>query len=250
MGLQSGQLASELSLADFRQGLQVVSISNPEEWWDFQDLHHPVGNLNISLLQACSCNGLHEEVPLLSMDVEGVGELQLRSSSVELVELFKVFEAIYASQMEETRCEWKQFATTQQFGPAIQMVGRAEKRLVVVAARKLLGEDMSPEAFKAVWLSFKENTIAVQALRQLSRNALACPAYGRPLCSWGGRRSVFVVAGFVMSAVMLSAWKIGGQSLCGRIFGKFFKSGLSVGMGTVSESAQSSEIPEDWCPYY
>mmetsp|Transcript_3757 Transcript_3757/g.7976 ORF Transcript_3757/g.7976 Transcript_3757/m.7976 type:complete len:221 (-) Transcript_3757:200-862(-) len=164
------------TLDDFRRGLELLAAESPEDWWGgFHDIDHPVGNLNASLCDAISALPDALDAPsILMLEVRGFGELRLQTPEIELRELFRAFSAIYAAKGETAELEWANLAITgeAELGPSIRMLGRAEKRLVVSAARTLLHIDAKPpipgepERLERPGVAFAANPVAISAMRQ------------------------------------------------------------------------------------
>lgn len=157
------------SSADFRRGLHILATGNPEEWCDFHDIEHPVGNLNAVLLEAVSAQSPH--LHRQSLDVAWFGTFHLQTLDVELQELFRSFSSICSRLASGAAKEWADFAVTGEFGANIRAIGRAEKRLVVCAARLLL-QHSAPDStshLEAAARAVERNAAATDALRQLLR---------------------------------------------------------------------------------
>ncbi|CAK0809621.1 unnamed protein product [Prorocentrum cordatum] len=150
-------------------GQLVFPTGNPEEWWDFQDIEHPVGNLNAALLEAVSAQCPH--LPRHSLDIVCFGTVHLQTDDVELEELFRNFSSICSRLASRAAQEWADFPVTGDFGVNIRAIGRAEKRLVVCAARLLLQHSGQDDAghLEAAARAVERNAAATKALRQLMR---------------------------------------------------------------------------------
>jgi len=192
------------SSAEFRRGLQILAAGNPEEWWDFQDIEHPVGNLNAALLEAVSAQCPH--LPRHSLDIVCFGTVHLQTDDVELEELFRNFSSICSRLASRAAQEWADFPVTGDFGVNIRAIGRAEKRLVVCAARLLLQHSGQDDAghLEAAARAVERNAAATKALRQLMRPQFrgdGCLAGEGSEGSWSWRASRFTLACAAVSTV-------------------------------------------------
>ncbi|GMI15713.1 hypothetical protein TrLO_g14060 [Triparma laevis f. longispina] len=168
----------EDAITDVIAGLKTIKRLNPEQWWDLVGLPHPVGNLNMCLLQAVSQIFEKDEdaKELESLEVPDVGTLSLTTANKELESLYNSFLFLWDEFSKGAELEWKAWAENEKEGggkwsdlatfvstdgKCIAVIGRAEKRLVVAAARLLVFvlEDTG---------NMKLNPTAREAFNQLS----------------------------------------------------------------------------------
>ena len=145
-----------------KKGIEALAKANPEQWWNIKDVFHPVGNLNYCLLQAISSLALAIPGALKcrSLEVVDIGELELTSNDVELLELYNSFVILFGKLSKEAGEEWQAWDNIindkkgsgvggalpsnaleeyiNNSATNIGIIGRAEKRLVVCCSRILL----------------------------------------------------------------------------------------------------------------
>jgi len=149
--------------------LHLSTVANPELWWEVHG-DHPVGNLNMSLCRAVTASAEEGAAYGPAVEVDGIGTMTLKGGGVELQELFRSFARLYSESGQAAGKEWQLWeddgrpdlgAFVGTTGGNIAIIGRAEKRLVVAAARFILDNDLVANATSMM------NAVAMATLDQL-----------------------------------------------------------------------------------